>query len=153
MSLPKLVAGVIASLLMSLIWFLASPKEIRPQSVGDLAALRTPISFTVASGQQVSGELQGADSLCADWGSALQAAPGTVVQLPDGRVVTGADVRGLSVGRTALAGAAAMGTVSACPSIMTVHAAGGPASGLGELKDAASSAAAMKNALNSLTGP
>ncbi len=153
MSLPKLVAGVIASLLMSLIWFLASPKESQPQSVGELAALRTPITLTLARGQQISGELQGADSLCADWGSAFQAAPETVVQLPDGRSVTGADVRALSVGRTVLAGAAAMGTVSACPSTMTVHAPGSPATGLGDLKDAASSAAQMKSALNSLTGP
>ncbi|WP_424950086.1 hypothetical protein [Deinococcus sp.] len=153
MSLPKLAAGVIASLLMSLIWYLASPKDAQPQSVAEIAALRTPISLTLASGQQVSGELQGADSLCADWSSALQAAPDTVVQLPDGRSVTGADVRALNVGKTALAGAAAMGTVSVCPPTLTVRAVGSPASGPGDLKDAASTAAAMKSALNSLTGP
>lgn len=157
MRLPKLVAGVVASLLMSLIWFLASPKDAQfqnqAQSGAELAALRTPILLTLLTGQQISGELQGADSLCADWSSALQAAPDTVVQLPDGRSVTGADVRALSVGKSVLAGAAAMGTVSVCPSTLTVRAVGSPASGPGDLKDAASTAAAMRSALNSLTGP
>ena len=153
MSLPKLITGVVASLLMSLIWYLASPKEAQPQSVADLAALVTPITLTLVSGRQVSGELQGADSLCADWTSALQATPETVVLLPDGNQVTGAEVRAVSVGKTALAGVEAMGNVSVCPATLTVRAVGSPADGLSDLKGAASSAAGMKKALNSLTGP
>lgn len=153
MSLPKLIAGVVASLLMSLIWYLASPKEAQPQSVADLAALVTPVTLTLVTGRQVSGELQGADSLCADWTSALQATPETVVLLPDGNRVTGAEVRAVSVGKTALAGVEAMGNVSVCPAALTVRAEGSPADGLSDLKGAASSAAGMKKALNSLTGP
>lgn len=164
MSLPKLVAGALASLLMSLIWFLASPKEAQPQNptqaLAELAALRTPVTLTLASGERVAGELQGADSLCADWPAALQATPQTAVTLPDGRSVTGADVRGLTVGRSPVAGLEAMSSVSACPETLTVHAPGSAATGLGVLKDAASSAAQMtssaaqmKGALKSLTQP
>ena len=160
MSLPKLVAGVIASLLMSLIWFLASPKEAQPQSLADLAAMRTPITLILASGERVVGEVQGADSLCADWPAALQATPQTAVTLPDGRGVTGADVRGLTVGRSPVAGLEAMSSVSACPETLTIYAPGSPATGLGVLKDAASSAVQMtssavqmKGALKSLTQP
>ena len=148
MSLPKLIAGVVASLLMSLIWYLASPKDAQPQAMADLAALSTPVT-----GRQVSGELQGADSLCADWASALQAAPETVVLLPDGSRLTGAEVQAVSVGKTALAGVEAMGNVSVCPATLTVRAAGSPAVGLSDLQGAASTAATMKNALDTLTGP
>ncbi len=153
MSLPKLVAGVIASLLMSLIWYLASPKDAQPQSLADLTAMRTPIALTLASGERVAGEIQGADSLCADWPAALQATPQTAVTLPDGRGVTGADVRNVTVGRSPVAGLEAMSSVSACPETLTVHAPGSAATGLGVLKDAASSAARMKGALKSLTQP
>ena len=153
MSLPKLVAGVIASLLMGLIWYLASPKDAQPQSLADLTAMRTPIVLTLASGERVAGEVLGADSLCADWPAAIQAAPQTTVTLPDGRSVTGADVRGLTVGRSPVAGLEAMSSVSACPEALTVHAPGSPATGLGVLKDAASSAAQMKGALKLLTSP
>ncbi len=153
MSLPKLLAGIVASLLMSLIWFLASPKDARPQALGELAALRTPITLTLVSGEQISGETQGADSLCADWTSALQAAPETLVLLPDGSQVTGAEVRAVNVGKTALAGVEATGNISVCPATLTVRAAGRPVAGISDLNGAASTAAAMKNALNSLTGP
>ena len=153
MSLPKLIAGVVASLLMSLIWYLASPKDAQPQAMADLAALSTPVTLTLVTGRQVSGELQGADSLCADWASALQAAPETVVLLPDGSRLTGAEVQAVSVGKTALAGVEAMGNVSVCPATLTVRAAGSPAVGLSDLQGAASTAATMKNALDTLTGP
>ena len=104
----KAIAGVIASLVMSAIWYLASPHESRPQSAADLAALRTPITVTLVGGETISGELQGADSLCADWAATLQASPDTVVLLPGGRTVSGAQVARLDVGRSPVAGLEAL---------------------------------------------
>ncbi|WP_407538483.1 hypothetical protein Q0M94_09855 [Deinococcus radiomollis] len=160
MSLPKLLAGVVASLIMSLIWYLASPRDAQPHSAADLAALRTPVTLTLLSGRQVSGEVQGVDSLCADWLSALRASPDTVVTLPDGSAVTGADVRTFVTGRNGLEGVEGLSKVSACPATLTVHAVGspaessaGPSAGLGELKGAVGSAASMKTELKSLTDP
>jgi len=156
MSLPKLLAGVVASLIMSLIWYLASPKDSQPHQAADLAALRTPVTLTLVSGRQMSGEVQGVDSLCADWLSAFQANPGTVVTLPDGSAVTGADVRAFTMGKNGLEGVEGLSTVSACTATLTVQEAGtpaGPSAGLGELNDAVGSAANMKTELKSLTDP
>ncbi|WP_407570240.1 hypothetical protein [Deinococcus altitudinis] len=156
MSLPKLLAGVVASLVMSLIWYLASPRGSQPHPAGDLAALRTPVTLTLLNGRQVSGEVQGVDSLCADWMAALQASPDTVVTLPDGSAVTGADVRSFVAGKNGLEGVEGLSKVSACPATLTVRSVGGPAdpsAGLGTLKDAAGSAASMKTELHALTDP
>ena len=156
MSLPKLLAGVVASLIMSLIWYLASPKDSQPHPAGDVAALRTPVTLTLLTGRQVSGEVQGVDSLCADWLSAFQASLDTVVALPDGSAVTGADVRDFVTGKNGLEGVEGLSKVSACPTTLTVYAVGGPAessAGLGELKDAVGSAASMKTELKTLTDP
>jgi hypothetical protein len=161
MSLPKLLAGVVSSLIMSLIWYLATPKDAQPHAAGDLASLRTPVTITLVSGRQVSGEMLGVDSLCADWLSALQASPDTVVTLPDGSAVTGADVRTFVAGKNGLEGVEGVGKVSACPATLSIHVAGSPAdassadasAGLGALKDAVGSAASMKTELHALTGP
>ncbi len=158
MNLPKLMAGVASSLIMSLIWYLASPRDAQPTTMppptlAGLAALETPVTLVLTGGQQVSGELRGADSLCADWGSALQASPETVVQLPGGQRVTGADVRTLRVEKTALAGVEAAGSVGACPATLTVYRVGSPATEPDTLNVKAGSAEVMQQALHTLGGP
>ena len=148
-----MVAGLISSVLMSVIWYLASPKAPTEQGPADLAALRTPVTLTLVTGRSVTGELQGTDSLCSDWTSALQAAPETAVVLPDGSRVTGGNVQSVSMGRSAVAGALKMGKVSVCPETLTIRVPGSPVAGPGVLGDAAGAASSMKGALNSLTEP
>lgn len=144
---------MISSVLMSVIWYLASPNEPADQGPADLAALRTPVSVTLVTGRTVTGEVQGADSLCSDWTSALQVAPETTVILPDGSRVTGRDVQNVSMGRSPVAGALEMGKVSACPQTMTVRMPGSPAAGLNVLGETAGAASTMQDTLNSLTDP
>ncbi|TSA85704.1 hypothetical protein FNU79_09655 [Deinococcus detaillensis] len=100
MKANKVVAGVIASLVMSLIWYLATPKDTHPQTMADLISLRTPIALTLTTGERVQGELQGVDSLCDDWQAAFQTDPDTAVSLPDGRSLHARDVTSLAVGRS-----------------------------------------------------
>ena len=153
MNLPKLIAGVLASLLMSVIWYLASPPEKTQQNLTDLTLLRTPLTLTLQGGRQVRGELQGIDSLCADWKAALQANPDTRVRLPDGTDLSGRDVQTLTAGQGGLTGLKAMETVSACPDTLTLHAPGETPSGQDGLTGASASVTDMKRALKDLTGP
>lgn len=147
----KAVAGVIASLLGSLIWYLASPAPA-PGS-DDPAALRTPVRVTLTSGEVMTGELQGSDSLCADWTSALQGNPATRVTLPDGRTLDGQDVRSVAAGRSPVAGALAMGAVSACGDTLTIRQAGAPSAGGVTLQNLGTQTQQMKDALKDLTPP
>ena len=153
MNLPKLIAGVVASLLGTLIWYLASPADTPGQSNADLALLRTPVTVTLTGGRVVKGELHGTDSLCADWTSALQANPDTRVTLPNGAALTGNGVLSVTVDHTQLSGLKAMGNVSACPDTLTVLPAGSAASSMDVLTNTAGSVVDMKRALNDLTGP
>jgi len=147
-ALNKLLAGALSSAVLSAVWYLASPKD-PPTTPADLALLRTPVTVTLRNGQQLTGDLHSADSLCADWTAALQAAPDTVVTLPDGRATTGADVQQVQVSRQGLAGLDAMGSASACPATLTVYETGSA----GDTGDVQGSADDLSRALKDLTGP
>jgi len=152
MKANKVVAGVIASLVMSLIWYFATPKDMHPQSTADLIALRTPITLTLTTGERVQGELQGVDALCDGWEAAFQTDPDITVALPDGRSIHARDVASLAVGRSSAGALTALGSVSACPPTMTVHTPGSAPVPF-DLSTVTGSGARLKQEIKTLTDP
>jgi len=128
----KLVAGVVSSVLGSVIWALASygpashapggPASSSPGTPA-LNVLSRSVTLTFQDGRTVQGFSHGTQSLC-DWNAALETGSDLSVTLPDASVVPS------SVLSTAVQGASpelkaaeAMAGVPECPGALQVFAA------------------------------